>query len=126
MKIIKERKTVTKPHYVKKYVYNDTPSAGFMFDCDENGNVFPFKEKAAEENYNECVAGTNGTYFAGVESYTNHYTEPAVGLCRCKEEVELRNEFCGACRCDKCGQWYNLQGSPILPPEQWEEVDDVF
>ena len=51
----------------------------------------------------------------------NGYREPAHGICRCGEEVTLIDEYMGSCQCENCGQWYNLFGQELLPPNQWEE-----
>ena len=34
--------------------------------------------------------------------------------------LELWDQYYGACRCPKCGKWYNLFGQSLLSPDYWE------
>lgn len=43
----------------------------------------------------------------------------AIGECKCGAEVPLMDQYMGACECPGCGQWYNLSGQELLPPEEW-------
>ena len=50
------------------------------------------------------------------------YVEPAIMRCEnCGTEFDLTDEYYGACQCPECGQWYNLFGQTLLPPDEWEE-----
>lgn len=55
------------------------------------------------------------------EREANGYKPPAYGTCHCGGTVELTDEYMGACECPNCGQWYNLFGQELLPPDMWEE-----
>ena len=37
------------------------------------------------------------------------------------DDVELWDQYYGACQCPECGKWYNLFGQSLLPPDCWEE-----
>jgi hypothetical protein len=43
---------------------------------------------------------------------------------QCGKEFKLQDHYCGACECPNCGEWYNLCGQHLNPPEQWEEPID--
>ena len=98
-------------------------SGGFSFPCDSNGNVFIDKmTDCAIENYNYCLKHPEKFPYAYKEiEYTWRWIkEPDYGICDCGERIELINQYMGACQCPKCGQWYNLFGQELLPPEKWE------
>ncbi len=99
----------------------DRETGGFCFPCDRVGKVLPFQYEEAKQNYENCMAHPEQfKVFAEVQKFVNHYTEPAHGTCSCGEEVELYDQYYGACQCPKCGQWYNLFGQSLVPPECWE------
>lgn len=54
--------------------------------------------------------------------------EPRYGKCEeCGARVDLDGyDYMGAVQCPKCGQWYNLNGEELLPPDQWGEVDEDY
>ena len=113
-----ERKTSVS--YDLSFFYGEE-HAGFGFPCDAAGNVLPFQCEEAKQNYEYCMAHPEDfKTFAHVTKYVSHYTEPAHGTCSCGEEVELYDQYYGACQCPKCGQWYNLFGQSLVPPECWE------
>jgi hypothetical protein len=33
----------------------------------------------------------------------------------------LEDQYYAACQCPKCGQWYNIYGQHLRPPEEWIE-----
>ena len=103
--------------------WNNSKGGGYGFPCDENGNLN--KETMCEEaiqNYEYCLAHPEEfDVFNKVEKMENSYREPASGTCHCGEKVFLQDEYMGACQCPNCGQWYNLCGQELLPPEEWEE-----
>ena len=112
-----EHKTVVS--YDLNFFYDEYSGVGFP--CDADGNVLPFKNDDIRKNYEYCMAHPEKfKTFAKVTKYVNHYTEPAHGTCTCGTEVSLFDQYYGACQCPKCGQWYNLFGQSLLPPEQWE------
>lgn len=118
LKIISERKRVTASKKSLEFMID--PNGGLSFDLDENDKPI-FNCPEAKENYEYAVAHPEVypyRYNEVVErSWT--YTEPAKGKCHCGETVELVNEYRGACQCGRCGQWYNLFGEELLPPEDW-------
>ena len=112
---------VTGKYYKLKF-YTDA-SGGCAFDCDENGNITnAFQRKF----YEYCMAHPEKyTYaFNEIEEIEYDYKEPATGTCNCGEEIELYNEYMGACECPKCGQWWNLFGQELNPVETWASGDD--
>lgn len=103
-------------------VFDDGRGDGYSFPCDEDGNVKPLEFQAAIDNLEFCRAHPEMfVRFAEVVPFCNRYREPDRGTCRCGEVVELWDQYFGACQCPKCGQWYNLFGQELLPPEEWEE-----
>ncbi|MGE4353520.1 MAG: hypothetical protein AB7D36_05500 [Oscillospiraceae bacterium] len=124
MEIIRERQPMTNVWYEREFT--DKPHCGMGFPCDENGNVdVTSLNDAAAANYQDCINGKYPHFIdRGAVKITQHYTAPAVGKCsHCGREVELVDEYCGACQCE-CGQWYNMMGQELRPPEQWEEPID--
>ena len=121
MEIISERHKETEVWYERcfEYAYN----CGCGFPCDEQGNVLLDKMcPETIQNYNDCINGLRPDLKdMGARKYTHSYTENAKGICtHCGKEVELHNEYCGACQCE-CGQWYTVNGQEINPPSMWEE-----
>lgn len=98
---------------------------GFSFDCDTEGNVLE-SNAAQVENYKFAVAHPERFQDLGVVVNMFEHVVPAHGTCRCGETVHLVDQFCGACECPRCGQWYNLFGQELLPPEMWEEDKEYF
>jgi hypothetical protein len=97
---------------------------GFGFPCDENGVVnLEELSDCAMKNLEYCKAHPEEFPYAfnEVEKRTAYYREPDIGKCSCGVDVELINEYMGACRCKKCGQWYSIFGQELLDPEYWED-----
>lgn len=74
-------------------------------------------------NYEDCINGLRPGYRdVGVRKMSHSWTANAIGICDiCGADVELYDGYMGACQCPKCGQWYNMAGQQLVPPEQWEE-----
>lgn len=107
---------------VHRLVFDDGCNSGFWFPCDEHGNLLPGMHENARENYEFCMANQNSFVRANeVISFKQRVRVPATGICYCGNNMELRNEYYGACQCGECGQWYNLFGQELLPPGEWEE-----
>jgi hypothetical protein len=122
IEIIQERRRVTQRDYSLEFRRKDDPNAGFTFPCDKDGN--PMLDECNTKSYLYATQEHPERYGKPfIEKRSWAYWEPAVGRCRCGEHVTLQNEYMGACQCPKCGQWYNLFGQELLPPEQWEEVN---
>lgn len=103
-------------------VFDDGEFNGFSFPCDKEGNLLPDIPQEAKDNYKECLEHPERyeRFNRVVKSEWRARTN-ARGTCRCGNEVELYDMYYGSCKCEKCGQWYNLFGQEILPPEQWED-----
>ena len=99
--------------------FDDGHNNGFGFPCDKNGTVNIQPEAAA--NLAWCMEHPGKfVRFNEVVRYEREYLEPGRGRCSCGTEVELFDQYYGACQCPNCGRWYNLFGQELLPPDQWE------
>ena len=108
----------TKEYTEFRYLFTDSHGNGFAFPCDEDGNIKIINEDA-RRNLNEARQHAGAYKTVGIHKYSRLYREPAHGRCSCGKNVVLENQYYGACQCPNCGQWYNLFGESILPPEQW-------
>lgn len=123
IEIIQERRRVVEHDYSLEFRLLTDPNAGFTFPCDKDGN--PMLDACNTRSYLYATQEHPEKFTQPyVEKRSWAYTEPAVGRCRCGEHVTLQNEYMGACRCPKCGQWYNVFGQELLSPDQWEEEDE--
>ncbi len=115
---IKESEYVTQVTYSVNF--DDGGHNGYSFPCDEHGNPLPDMYDSAKENYKWCMQHPEKfVRFNKVDRMVRHYRDPRHGTCKCGETVYLTNEYMGACSCWKCGQWYNLSGQELLPPDEW-------
>jgi hypothetical protein len=111
-------------HTVDEYdvSFDDGHNNGFGFPCDASGKLLDGLTKEAKVNYEWCLQHPERfERFNKVVKHVRRVKDAAHGKCKCGNDVELWNEYDGACQCQKCGQWYNLFGQELLPPEQWEE-----
>jgi hypothetical protein len=101
-------------------VYDDGHGNGFGFPCNASGSVINLPPEAVA-NLAWCSEHPEKFIRAGevVERRWN-WRNPDRGACSCGETVTLENQYYGACQCPKCGQWYNLFGEELLPPDQWD------
>lgn len=106
----------------RKIVFTDEDGAGFCFDCDEKGNP-KFPCRAAQHNYAYAKSHPElfPVEFDELVVEKRVYVEPAHGTCSCGAHVVLEDQYQGACSCPGCGQWYNLYGQELIPPEYWED-----
>ena len=105
-------------------VFDDGHNNGFGFPCDKDGKLLESEDKnpAAHRNYQECLKHPERfVRFNRIVRTERRVRENAHGICVCGEEVELWNQYMGACECPNCGRWYNLFGEELNPPELWEE-----
>ena len=129
MKIIKQREYHVEKTYYRRFSWKNRPNAGFFFPCDVSGNVGQSIDPAAKDNYNKCLNGTYDVIDEGIETHTNKWSDPAVGICNvCGEEVEL---FGFTNTCDKCYTDYNMSGQQLADRSQWgeetgESLDDIL
>ena len=109
-------------------VFDDGRRNGFSFPCDENGTVLNDLNPDALKNYAWCLENPDRfVRFNKVIKESWAVRDDAHGTCHCGNEVYLCDEYYGACQCDKCGQWYNLFGQELLPPEDWQDnLDDDY
>lgn len=108
-------------------VFDDRRHNGFAFPCDANGNLLQgeVENPVAYENLQWCLEHPSKfERYNEVVKFTRHIKDDAHGTCSCGNEVYLHNEYHGACQCSECGQWYNLFGEELLPPEEWIEEED--
>lgn len=118
----RERKRHVEYRRVFQEVYG-IPGNGFAFPCDKYGNL-NLKDNNYDywiKNYHYCVEHPSKYKDCGVEKDAWEYTENARALCSCGAEIELWDQYLGACECPKCKQWYNLFGEALINPEYWEE-----
>lgn len=107
-----------------KLVFDDGHNNGFSFPCTANGKLLYSEEEnpAAYENLRYCFDHPEKfVRFNKIIKYEYSIRDNAHGTCECGNEVELYDEYYGACQCEKCGKWYNLFGQELLPPECWGE-----
>lgn len=133
MKIIRDRTSRLHVEYRDEYILKGCKDrSGFSFPvmypaselvpCDSS-QFEDWKEVSASEcswweNYRTVKNDPNYEYERVRKEWP--ITEPAVGICVCGMEVELVNQYMGACQCE-CGRWYNLFGQRLIDPKYWEE-----
>ena len=86
----------------------------------KNGKV-ELNNPAAEENYNKALNDDRYTD-CGIKKIVHKWTETWL-KCRCGKDIQLFNQYLGASECPYCGQWHNLFGQELLPPDQWGDLD---
>lgn len=103
--------------------FDDGCNNGFAFPCNKDGKLLDGLHQAAIDNYNFCMEHPEKfKRYNKVITLHRFWREPDRGTCcNCGETVYLTNNYMGACQCTKCGQWYNVWGQELLPPEMWEE-----
>lgn len=107
----------------KELVFDDGYGNGFCFPCTLEGE--PMLTDCNRPNYEFALSHPEKfERYNKVIERKWRYKENAKGTCGCGEKIELYDEYMGACQCPKCGQWYNLFGQRLNPPEQWEEPID--
>ena len=103
-------------------VFDDGHHNGFAFPCDAEGKLLPGVPTEAVENYRRCLETPERfSRFNRIVKTERRVRNNARGTCICGNVVELFDMYLGACQCEKCGQWYNLLGQELVPPEQWAE-----
>lgn len=103
-------------------VFDDGCGNGAWFPCYEDGSLKPMS-KEAYANYKRCLKNGSKQYvrFNKIVSEERWIREEATGVCSCGTKITLTNQYHGACSCPECGQWYNLFGEELDPPEEWSE-----
>jgi len=111
---------VTEVRY--ELAFDDGLGNGYGFPCDATGAVNEDLTPDALRNLEYCRQHPEAFERANeVVEICLQYKEEDHGTCRCGETVYLHDQYQAACQCTKCGQWYNLFGQELLPPEMWEE-----
>ena len=106
-------------------VFDDGKYNGFGFPCDENGNVKKMANEIAQENYEYCLKHPEKfARYNKVIKEKHVYRENNTGTCECGEEIELVDQYLGACECPNCGRWYNMWGQELNNPNTWSDGDD--
>ena len=103
-------------------------------EFDINGGVcysFPTKDGINPEGLSPMAAESYARCKKGVETgemegpfYRNlqwKYTANAHGICECGKDIELYDQYLGACECPHCGRWHNMFGQELNEPAGWEE-----
>lgn len=121
LEIIKHRERITRYTYAQTYDYIGHDGWGFGFDCKKDGELLPIRHEAAFQNYQNCIAGTNGTEYKGIVRYENTYTQPTIARCTCGHEITLAT-FTN--QCEECGTYYNMSGQTLLSPEHWDDLGE--
>ena len=131
LKNIVERQTKIVVTFHLVFERDDVGNSGYIFDCDEQGNpIFdPEYEECQRANYERALAAGPEEFACSYNRFIrrhNRVTENAHGTCICGEEVELYDQYRGACQCPKCGRWYNLFGQSLIDPQYWEDDCDEY
>lgn len=107
--------------------FTDETGSGYSFPCDSAGNV-QLDNDAARRNYEWALAHSEmfPVQFNEFTRRTRTYTENAHGTCVCGAEVELYDQYRGACQCPKCERWYNLFGQSLIPPQYWDDDGEDY
>ena len=103
--------------------FNEDGAVCLGFPVDDNGEVIITPE--SKENYEYGVSKSEaGLWTKRLTTCTRRFRTNAVARCHCGEEIELYDEYLGACECPNCGRWYNIFGQELENPEEWEEGED--
>jgi len=103
-------------HYL---VFDDGCGNGSWFPCNASGSVVDLPHEAVANLANCMEHPEKFVRWNEVVTERRKYEEPAHGTCICGHEVELYDQYYGACQCKNCLRWYNLFGQSLRPPEQW-------
>ena len=109
-------------HVEYELLFDDGCGNGYGFPCDGLGRLLSGLTEEAMANYEWCMKHPEKfERFDEVFKMSWPVTEPGHGTCTCGTEVELWDQYMGACQCPKCGRWYNLFGQSLVDPKYWEE-----
>lgn len=113
--IISRRESHEEAVYYLHFNWKNDSNSGFMFPCDEHGNV---SKENQTDSYHKCFKGELDVELVGVQKYVHRWTNPSVLRCDCGEEIDLFN-FTNTCH--ECGADYNMSGQRLAPRSQWGE-----
>ena len=97
------------------------PMYSFLTDKDYNVIFDPEYYDIQKENYEKALNDKDAYSEPIKTKETRRYMQPTKVQCECNQHFELTNQYLGACKCPRCGRWYNLFGQELNPPETWEE-----
>lgn len=119
-KIISERHLVVKKIKVIEFDHI-SGDGGYSFEADDDFNV-KFDDKFEEIQRASYQHAMNSAEYLGPfqRIHENRYMENAKAICECGNQIELWDQYQGACECEHCGQWHNLFGQSLINPEYWE------
>lgn len=128
----RERITTRTPHVH----FDRGDGSGWSFDLDEAGKpIFGDQHDSAYQAKTSWESGDDpgAIHFAllclglvpSIQRYeynewVNTYTQPAIGLCPCGEEIRLEGDYGHGIDCE-CGRIYNGSGQELAPRSQWED-----
>lgn len=120
----RRERTAVECHEILFYTDRD---GGYGFPCDKNGNISNDLTEAAKENYRYCIAHPEEFpyYYNEHHVYKKYGIKNATGVCSCGNRIELFDQYLGACECPHCGKWYSMAGDELLPPEQWNNENEM-
>ena len=130
-------RNIIRGEYIEETYYtitfDDGCYNGFSFPCDKDGNpdTNDMNYDSWKKNYEYCMSNPDKfVRYNKILKRTFGWREPSHGECSCGETVYLVDEYMGACECPNCGQWYNLAGQELLPPDKWgwdgTPLDDYY
>lgn len=111
--IIEKSKTVHVEKYQISFVDVNDSGSGYGFECDKNGNLFPFKYPEGQKSYDYCMANPDKMRAEGTLDYSYDYRESAKGKCECGRIIDLEGDSMGECDCE-CGRVYTIFGQELI------------
>ena len=125
MEIIKDSWVEENIYFTLDYIFREDPTGGLSFPCDKDGKITKLNP-GAEENLK--YAQEHPEIYDGprVIKHRSTYRHNPTIKCKCGKIFELSGFYYGACNCEKCGQWYNLFGQELLPPENWDWSNEDY
>jgi hypothetical protein len=117
MEIIKRSERVERTEYFQMFDRLDTPGAGLMFPCNEEGEPAPFGTEPMETSYEK--AQNQEKYSPGyIREFYSSYVEAAIVRCDCGRKFDIP-DFTN--ECPKCGALVNSFGQRLSPRSTWGE-----
>lgn len=121
--IIKQRERKVYKRVELNFYTKETDEVCYGFPV-VNGDVIPCNyvthEPCSEEECNwwnnYLFAKANDSLYSVMEEKEYYYTEPAVAICECGEEITLNYD---AEECEHCGRMHNMFGQELRPRKYW-------
>lgn len=112
--IIRKREQKHKTEYAMNFYRKDTNEICFGFPM-VDGKVVPLSDEGMK---NYLRVKEDESFYSEIEKTEVFWTEPAVAICECGNEITLNYD---AEECSFCGRLHNLFGQELLPRNMWEE-----